>query len=174
MPWLQVSSSIRPSVPKQSQSTKAENSKQKHEGSKMEFTIQNKNKKKPKFLCLHGFRTSAAILKKQVGRLPEIVLDRLDLHFLNGPILATGKSDLEGIFDPPYYQWFSCNQVRVVQTYQLFQLLVIFKYPLHIIGRFGRTIMYFSTFAIEHCVLSSTFFFFFFKLVFPIVLRRTN
>lgn len=61
---------------------------------------------KPRFLCLHGFRTSAAILKKQVGKWPASVLDQLDLHFLDAPFPAEGKSDVEGIFDPPYFEWF--------------------------------------------------------------------
>ncbi|KAI4321115.1 hypothetical protein MLD38_034535 [Melastoma candidum] len=42
--------------------------------------------RKPRMLCLHGFRTSGDILKKQ------------------------GKSDVEGIFDPPYYEWFQFNK----------------------------------------------------------------
>ncbi|KAI8029892.1 Esterase CG5412 [Camellia lanceoleosa] len=45
----------------------------------------NNKKKKPRILCLHGFRTSGEILKKQMGRWPEMVLGRLDLVFLDGP-----------------------------------------------------------------------------------------
>ncbi|KAK9270667.1 hypothetical protein L1049_026249 [Liquidambar formosana] len=41
--------------------------------------------KKPRFLCLHGFRTSGEILQKQVGKWPESVLGKIDLVFLNGP-----------------------------------------------------------------------------------------
>lgn len=65
---------------------------------------------KPRILCLHGFRTSAEILKKQVHRWPATVLDKLDFVFLDGPYPAQGKSDVEGIFDPPYYEWFQANQ----------------------------------------------------------------
>ncbi|KAE9450029.1 hypothetical protein C3L33_18070, partial [Rhododendron williamsianum] len=44
----------------------------------METQIQ----KKPRFLCLHGFRTSAEILRKQLlRRWPETVLGKLDLDF---------------------------------------------------------------------------------------------
>lgn len=68
---------------------------------------------KPRFLCLHGFRTSAAILKKQVGKWPASVLDQLDLHFLDAPFPAEGKSDVEGIFDPPYFEWFQFSPVRL-------------------------------------------------------------
>ncbi|KAL5992612.1 hypothetical protein ACLOJK_013531 [Asimina triloba] len=67
--------------------------------------------KKPRFLCLHGFRTSGDILKRQVGKWPESVLGRLDLVFLDGAYPAEGKSDVEGIFPPPYYEWFQFNQV---------------------------------------------------------------
>ncbi|XWS44996.1 hypothetical protein CRYUN_Cryun15aG0097800 [Craigia yunnanensis] len=66
--------------------------------------------RKPRILCLHGFRTSAEILKKVVLRWPAPVLDKLDLVFLDGPYPAQGKSDVEGIFDPPYYEWFQTNQ----------------------------------------------------------------
>ncbi|GAU44834.1 hypothetical protein TSUD_238070 [Trifolium subterraneum] len=72
----------------------------------MEKQIQNK----PRILCLHGFRTSGQILKKQVLRWPESVKQKLDLVFLDGKFPAQGKSDVEGIFDPPYYEWFQANQ----------------------------------------------------------------
>ncbi|KAF8404674.1 hypothetical protein HHK36_009562 [Tetracentron sinense] len=66
--------------------------------------------KKPRFLCLHGFRTSAEIHKKQVGKWPESVLEKMDLVFLDAPFPAEGKSDVEGIFDPPYYEWFQFDK----------------------------------------------------------------
>ncbi|KAJ1396097.1 Serine hydrolase FSH [Sesbania bispinosa] len=66
--------------------------------------------RKPRFLCLHGFRTSAEILKKQVYKWPQSVLDSLDLVFLDAPFPCQGKSDVEGIFDPPYYEWFQFNK----------------------------------------------------------------
>lgn len=66
--------------------------------------------KKPRFLCLHGFRTSAEIMKKQMGKWPELVLDKLDLVYLDAPFPAEGKSDVEGIFEPPYYEWFQFNK----------------------------------------------------------------
>lgn len=67
--------------------------------------------RKPRFLCLHGFRTSGEILKKQVNKWPQQVLQHLDLVFPDGPFPAQGKSDVEGIFDPPYYEWFQFNKV---------------------------------------------------------------
>uniref|UniRef100_A0A5B7BP23 Serine hydrolase domain-containing protein n=1 Tax=Davidia involucrata TaxID=16924 RepID=A0A5B7BP23_DAVIN len=66
--------------------------------------------KKPKFLCLHGFRTSGEILRKQVTKWPDSVLQKIDLVFLDAPFPAQGKSDVEGIFDPPYYEWFQFNK----------------------------------------------------------------
>ena len=67
--------------------------------------------RKPRFLCLHGFRTSAEIMKKQIGKWPQSVLDKLDLVFIDGPFPAQGKSDVDGIFDPPYFEWFQFNKV---------------------------------------------------------------
>ncbi|XP_050905401.1 esterase FUS5 isoform X7 [Lathyrus oleraceus] len=65
---------------------------------------------KPRILCFHGFRTSGQILKKLVSRWPETVLQKLDLVFIDGQFPAQGKSDVEGIFDPPYYEWFQANE----------------------------------------------------------------
>lgn len=67
--------------------------------------------RKPRFLCLHGFRTSGDILMKQLGKWPESVLQKIDLVFADGPFPSQGKSDVEGIFDPPYYEWFQFNKV---------------------------------------------------------------
>uniref|UniRef100_A0A5B7BGR3 Serine hydrolase domain-containing protein n=1 Tax=Davidia involucrata TaxID=16924 RepID=A0A5B7BGR3_DAVIN len=66
--------------------------------------------KKPRFLCLHGFRTSGEILKKQVAKWPQSILQKIDLVFVDAPFPAQGKSDVEGIFDPPYYEWFQFNK----------------------------------------------------------------
>ncbi|KAJ8771593.1 hypothetical protein K2173_026770 [Erythroxylum novogranatense] len=66
--------------------------------------------RKPRFLCLHGFRTSGEILKKQVHKWPQSVTEKLDLVFVDAPYPAQGKSDVEGIFDPPYYEWFQFNK----------------------------------------------------------------
>nr|CAH67099.1 H0818E04.16 [Oryza sativa] len=67
--------------------------------------------RKPRFLCLHGFRTSGEIMRKQVvGKWPADVTARLDLVFADAPFPAEGKSDVEGIFDPPYYEWFQFDK----------------------------------------------------------------
>lgn len=67
--------------------------------------------RKPRLLCLHGFRTSGEILKTQLHKWPQSVLDNLDLVFVDAPFPCQGKSDVEGIFDPPYYEWFQFNKV---------------------------------------------------------------
>lgn len=85
-------------------------------------------RRKPRFLCLHGFRTSGAILKKQVGKWPDSVLEQLDLDFLDAPFPAEGKSDIEGIFDPPYFEWFQFSPVRLLNPnfFRKSQTLVYF------------------------------------------------
>ncbi|KAL2320556.1 hypothetical protein Fmac_029525 [Flemingia macrophylla] len=61
--------------------------------------------RKPKILCLHGFRTSGAFLKKQIRKW-ESLFTEFDLDFPNGKYPAGGKSEIEGFFPPPYYEWF--------------------------------------------------------------------
>ncbi|XP_057532663.1 dihydrofolate reductase isoform X1 [Amaranthus tricolor] len=75
--------------------------------------------RKPRFLCLHGFRTSGKIMKKQIGKWPESVRDKLDLIFPDAPFPARGDSDVQGIFDPPYYEWFQFN--KEFTTYENFE-----------------------------------------------------
>lgn len=72
--------------------------------------MEDQNKRKPRILCLHGFRTSGEILKQLVLRWPESVTQNLDLVFLDAQFPAQGRSDVEGIFDPPYYEWFQTNE----------------------------------------------------------------
>lgn len=68
-------------------------------------------RRRPRFLCLHGFRTSGEIMRTQVMRKwPDRVTARLDLFFADAPFPAEGKSEVEGIFDPPYYEWFQFNE----------------------------------------------------------------
>ncbi|XP_027332465.1 esterase AGAP003155-like [Abrus precatorius] len=66
--------------------------------------------RKPRILCLHGFRTSGEILKTQIHKWPQSVLKNFDLVFVDAPFPCQGKSDVEGIFDPPYYEWFQFNK----------------------------------------------------------------
>ncbi|KAL6650808.1 hypothetical protein ACP70R_009733 [Stipagrostis hirtigluma subsp. patula] len=63
-------------------------------------------RRRPRFLCLHGFRTSGEIMRRQVtGRWPPEVTSRLDLVFPDAPFPAGGASPVAGAFDPPYYEW---------------------------------------------------------------------
>ena len=68
--------------------------------------------RKPRILCLHGFRTSGAILKKHVEKWPTSVLNRFDFHFMDAPFLSRGKSEVEGLHDPPYFEWFQFHEVH--------------------------------------------------------------
>ncbi|XP_010025399.2 esterase AGAP003155 isoform X1 [Eucalyptus grandis] len=65
---------------------------------------------KPRILCLHGFRMSAKILETQMHKWPESLLEKLDLVYLDAPYPSMGKSGAEGVFDPPYFEWFQGNQ----------------------------------------------------------------
>ncbi|XP_038697636.1 esterase OVCA2-like [Tripterygium wilfordii] len=74
-------------------------------------SMEIQTQKKPRILCLHGFRTSGKILENLIRRRwSETALEKLDLDFLDGPFPAQGKSDVEGIFDPPYYEWYQSYQ----------------------------------------------------------------
>lgn len=66
--------------------------------------------RKMKILCLHGFRTSGSFLKKQISKWDPSIFSNFDLEFPNGIFPAGGKSDIEGFFPPPYYEWFQFNQ----------------------------------------------------------------
>ncbi|KAF7141216.1 hypothetical protein RHSIM_Rhsim06G0075100 [Rhododendron simsii] len=79
-------------------------------GKQEEQNQQKFERKKPRFLCLHGFRTNGQIMKTQIEKWPPSVLEKLDLVFVDAPFPANGKSDVEGIFDPPYYEWFQFNK----------------------------------------------------------------
>ncbi|XP_048129247.1 esterase FUS5-like isoform X2 [Rhodamnia argentea] len=71
---------------------------------------ESRSHENPRILCLHGFRNSAKILETEIHKWPESVLEKLDLVYLDGPYPSTGKSGVEGIFDPPYFEWFQGNQ----------------------------------------------------------------
>lgn len=62
--------------------------------------------KKLRVLCLHGFRTSGSFLQKQISRWDSSITEKLDMCFLDGPYPAQGKSEIEAIFPPPYFEWF--------------------------------------------------------------------
>lgn len=71
-------------------------------------------KRKPRVLCLHGFRTSGHILKTQLkNKWQQSVFEHIDFFFPDAPFPCNGKSEVEGIFDPPYYEWFQFNKVRL-------------------------------------------------------------
>ncbi|CAI9109040.1 OLC1v1008777C1 [Oldenlandia corymbosa var. corymbosa] len=61
--------------------------------------------KKPRILCLHGYGGSGQILEKMLKKWPEFVLTKMDLVYIDAPIVAD-KSSLIGRFDPPYFEWY--------------------------------------------------------------------
>ncbi|KAI3912660.1 hypothetical protein MKX01_009630 [Papaver californicum] len=84
------------------------NSKKKKMGNQKRI---EEEERKPRVLCLHGFRTSGEIIKKQVTtKWPESVIHKLDLVYVDAPFPCEGKSEVEGIFDPPYYEWFQFDK----------------------------------------------------------------
>ncbi|XP_024962577.1 rhodanese-like domain-containing protein 6 isoform X2 [Cynara cardunculus var. scolymus] len=66
--------------------------------------------RKPRILCLHGFRTSGEIFRIQSKKWPESVLEKVELFFPDAPFPCNGKSEVEGIFDPPFYEWFQFSK----------------------------------------------------------------
>ncbi|KAK1291670.1 Rhodanese-like domain-containing protein 6 [Acorus calamus] len=71
---------------------------------------EEKKKKMMKLLCLHGFRTSGAFLQKQISKWDPSIFTDFDLVFPDGLYPAGGKSEIEGIFPPPYFEWFQFNK----------------------------------------------------------------
>ncbi|KAA8517859.1 hypothetical protein F0562_015352 [Nyssa sinensis] len=71
----------------------------------------NEKEKKMKILCLHGFRTSGNFLQKQLSKWDPSIFAPHDFHmdFPDGLYPAAGKSDIEAIFPPPYFEWFQFN-----------------------------------------------------------------
>ncbi|KAG6474426.1 esterase CBG03338-like [Zingiber officinale] len=74
-------------------------------------------RRKPRFLCLHGFRTSGEIMRAQLAaKWPDQILSRLDLFFPDAPFPAAGKSEVDGIFPPPYYEWYQYDKDFMVYS----------------------------------------------------------
>ncbi|KAJ6797533.1 uncharacterized protein M6B38_123400 [Iris pallida] len=66
--------------------------------------------KKMKVLCLHGFRTSGSFLRKQINKWDPSIFQHFEMVFPDGLFPAGGKSDIEGIFPPPYFEWFQFDK----------------------------------------------------------------
>ncbi|RCV14598.1 hypothetical protein SETIT_2G439000v2 [Setaria italica] len=75
-----------------------------------EFVKLMEQDKKAKVLCLHGFRTSGSFLKKQISKWHPSIFQQFDMVFPDGIFPAGGKSEIEGIFPPPYFEWFQFNK----------------------------------------------------------------
>ncbi|XP_016575132.2 esterase C25G4.2 [Capsicum annuum] len=66
--------------------------------------------KKMKILCLHGFRTSGNFLRKQISKWDPSIFAHFEMEFPDGIFPAGGKSEIESIFPPPYFEWFQYNE----------------------------------------------------------------
>lgn len=65
--------------------------------------------RKLRVLGLHGYRTSGAIMKKQLSKWSPAIHDLVEFTFLDAPTPAKGKSDVEGIYEGPYFEWMQFN-----------------------------------------------------------------
>ncbi|AES81016.1 putative dihydrofolate reductase [Medicago truncatula] len=78
--------------------------------------MEGENGRKLKILCLHGFRTSGSFIKKQISKWDPSIFSQFHLEFPDGKFPAGGKSDIEGIFPPPYFEWFQFDKDFTVYT----------------------------------------------------------
>ncbi|CAK9322848.1 unnamed protein product [Citrullus colocynthis] len=69
-----------------------------------------KREERLKILCLHGFRTNGSFLRKQLSKWDPSILAHFDMEFPDGIFPAGGKSEIEGYFPPPYFEWFQFNE----------------------------------------------------------------
>lgn len=64
-----------------------------------------------KILCLHSFRTSAAILRGQldIAQWPSSLGDLCQFTFMDAPHPASGNipPDVASFFEPPYFEWWN-------------------------------------------------------------------
>ncbi|XP_051141911.1 uncharacterized protein LOC127258893 [Andrographis paniculata] len=65
---------------------------------------------KLRILCIHGFRTSGSFLKKQINKWDPSIISHFHMDFPDGIFPAGGKSEIEGIYPPPYFEWFQYNK----------------------------------------------------------------
>ncbi|KAJ3167004.1 hypothetical protein HK101_011849, partial [Irineochytrium annulatum] len=72
---------------------------------------------KYRVLCLHGYGTSADILKGQLAKVVES-MPEVDFVFMDAPFI-TKDSDVKHIFDGPYHMWWSsardANRAKMIQ-----------------------------------------------------------
>ncbi|XAR69781.1 Dihydrofolate reductase [Bertholletia excelsa] len=72
--------------------------------------MEGSEERRMKILCLHGFRTSGSFLRKQISKWDPSIFAHFHLEFPDGLYPAGGKADIEGIFPPPYFEWFQFNE----------------------------------------------------------------
>ncbi|KAK3042925.1 hypothetical protein RJ639_001001 [Escallonia herrerae] len=64
---------------------------------------------KPRVLCLHGYRESAAIMERHMEVWPNDVLEKMDLVFIDAPFPAEETSGPEGKCDS-HLSWLGTNE----------------------------------------------------------------
>ncbi|KAL5712598.1 hypothetical protein ACHQM5_014754 [Ranunculus cassubicifolius] len=73
--------------------------------------MEGTEEKKMKILCLHSFRTSGKFLQSQINKKwDSSILSHFDMVFPDGTFPAREKSEIEGIFPPPYFEWFQFDK----------------------------------------------------------------
>lgn len=63
--------------------------------------------KKPRFLCLHGHGSSAAIFRTYFDKWPESVTNKIDLVFINGPFPIGNPTPGD-----EHFEWFALDKVN--------------------------------------------------------------
>ncbi|KAL2653361.1 hypothetical protein R1flu_021489 [Riccia fluitans] len=66
--------------------------------------------KKLRVLAFHGFRTSGAILQKQLSKWTRAIHELVEFTCIDGPFPAGGESDVKDIFEGPYFEWMQYNK----------------------------------------------------------------
>ncbi|KAL3685174.1 hypothetical protein R1sor_003196 [Riccia sorocarpa] len=66
--------------------------------------------KKLRVLAFHGFRTSGAILQKQLSKWSPSIHELVEFTCPDGPFPARGESDVKAIFEGPYFEWMQYNK----------------------------------------------------------------
>lgn len=83
--------------------------------------------RKLRLLCLHGFRTSGKIMRQQMEKAKwiEAIGDLVEFVFVDAVWFATGPSNVEKIFEPPYFEWYQANKVSFIDAAYIIDILML-------------------------------------------------
>lgn len=76
----------------------------------IEVGAEQKPQRKLRLLGLHGFRTNGAILRHQLSKWGPSLNDLFEVDCLDAPLPCSGKSEVESLFEGPYYEWYRFNK----------------------------------------------------------------